>query len=60
VLFHVPVTGRPQVTPRSEAVRAQWLRPGDVGVVDEPTAQALATFAGARRPGAHTGRLLQR
>lgn len=58
VIFHVPLDHRPQVAPRSEAVRAAWLTADELGVVDEPTAQAFAAFAAARRPGAREGRLL--
>jgi 8-oxo-dGTP diphosphatase len=58
VLFHVPVSHRPPVRPSSEATLAAWLDPAGVGQVDQSTAQALAGFARARRPGAQVGRLL--
>jgi 8-oxo-dGTP diphosphatase len=58
VLFHVPVHGRPAVTVGSEATEAAWLTPAEAGPVDEPTAQAFATFARSRQAGAYTGRVI--
>ena len=57
VIYHVRVDAAPDVVPSSEAVHADWLRPDELGTVDEPTAQAFALFARAGRPGAHDGRL---
>jgi 8-oxo-dGTP diphosphatase len=59
VVFHVPVEREIEVTPSSEATRAEWLTPQDAGPVDEPTAQALALFRRAGRAGAHLGRVLE-
>ncbi len=58
VLFHVPVAEEPPVTPRSEAVRAAWLAPADLGRVDASTAQALAAFERSRRRGVRRGRVI--
>ncbi len=59
VLFHVPVDHRPKVRPRSEAVRARWLAPDELGEVDEPTRTALRTWRRALdRPAPAPGRLL--
>lgn len=61
VIFHVPIQGPaerlPTVRPRSEAVRAAWLRPDQLGRLDVSTTQALAALQAARREGARTGRL---
>ncbi len=57
VLFHVPVTHRPAVTPRSEAVTAAWLAPDELGDLDDPTTQALAAYARTHRPDARVGRV---
>jgi ADP-ribose pyrophosphatase YjhB (NUDIX family) len=57
VIYHIPVVSTPDVVPSSEAVRAAWLRPDELGSVDESTAQAFALFVRARRPGARDGRL---
>ncbi len=57
VLFHVPVAEPRQVMPRSEAVRAQWLRPSDLGEVDAPTRQAFVGYQRVQRPDSRTGAL---
>jgi len=59
VLFHVPADHELEVAPSSEATRAAWLRPEDAGPLDEPTTQALATFARFRAGGARPGRVLE-
>ncbi len=58
VIFHVPVDHPIEVVPASEATLARWLVPGAAGTVDTSTAMAFAAYALARRPGAHTGRLV--
>jgi 8-oxo-dGTP pyrophosphatase MutT (NUDIX family) len=58
LLFHVPVAHRPAVTPRSEVQRAAWLRPQDVGDVDEPTHAALTLWLCTREQPPRPGQLL--
>lgn len=58
VLFRVPAGSAVEVAPRGEAVHAAWLRPDELDDTDEPTAQALGSYARWRRGGAHEGRLI--
>lgn len=60
VLFHVPVRGEVTVRVDGEAIRAQWLAPGDAGVVDEPTAMSFAAFRRWKALGTsvHSGQVL--
>lgn len=60
VLFHVLVETEVEVRAAGEAVRAAWLRPSEVGDVDEQTRGSLAAFElwKAASPGIHSGRVL--
>jgi 8-oxo-dGTP diphosphatase len=60
ILFHVDVDRQVYVHVDGEAIRADWLRPDEVGVVDEPTATSFAAWQHWRagREAAHVGRLL--
>jgi ADP-ribose pyrophosphatase YjhB (NUDIX family) len=58
ILFHVPVDRAVQARPSGEAIEAAWLTVEEAGRLDVPTSQSFAALARARRPGAHTGRLL--
>ena len=60
ILFHVTVERPVQVVVDGEAIRADWLRPDEVGAVDEPTATSFAAWQRwrARPDAAHVGRLL--
>jgi 8-oxo-dGTP pyrophosphatase MutT (NUDIX family) len=60
ILFHVDVDRRVDVRAYGEAIRADWLRPDDVGTVDEQTASSFAAWRRwhAGRDTAHVGRLL--
>lgn len=55
VLYHITAQAAPPVTAGSEAVHGAWVRPEEVGDVDEPTAQALATYRLARTRDAYRG-----
>jgi 8-oxo-dGTP diphosphatase len=61
ILFHVDVDRQVVVRVNGEAIRAEWLRPEDVGDVDEPTATSFAAWQcwRARRDATHVGRLLR-
>ena len=59
VIFHVPLSHRPQVVASSEAVSARWLLPAEIGAVDAPTTQAFAALARATAPMAHRGHLAE-
>ncbi len=58
VVFHIAAGSRPEVSPGSEAVRAAWLRPDQLGAVDESTAQALEMYARSRDTSRYRGRML--
>jgi ADP-ribose pyrophosphatase YjhB (NUDIX family) len=58
VLFRVQAGHAPDIAPRGEAVHAAWLRPDELDDTDEPTAQALGSYARWHAGGAHEGRLL--
>jgi ADP-ribose pyrophosphatase YjhB (NUDIX family) len=60
ILFHVEVDHPVSVRVDGEAIRADWLRPEEVGDVDEPTATSFAAWQRwrGRREAAHVGRLL--
>ena len=62
ILFHVSVDGPVDVRADGEAIRAAWLRPEEVGTVDEPTATSFAAWARWRAApaAAHVGRLRAR
>jgi 8-oxo-dGTP diphosphatase len=47
----------PVVEAAGEALIAKWITPSEAGVVDEPTAQALAEFARFSAGTGHRGRL---
>lgn len=57
VVFHVAADHEPAVVPGSEASGAQWLRPEDMGELDEPTATVLGLLERWRSPSAHSGRV---
>lgn len=59
VLFHVPVTDRPEVAASSEATEAAWLTRAEAGAVDEPTAQAFRMFEHPRPAEAYRGRVVE-
>jgi 8-oxo-dGTP diphosphatase len=60
ILFHVDVDRQVDVRACGEAIRADWLRPDDVGDVDEQTATSFAAWQRwrGRRDAVHVGRLL--
>lgn len=58
VIFRVPVDVRPEVVCRSEAIRAGWLRPDELGEVDVSTRLAFAAVARVAAPPARDGRLV--
>ena len=60
ILFHVPVETEVAARPAGEAVGAAWLRPSDVGEVDEQTRGSLAAFEVWKTagPAIHSGRVL--
>jgi 8-oxo-dGTP pyrophosphatase MutT (NUDIX family) len=60
ILFHVHVDRQVDVHVAGEATRSDWLRPDEVGDVDEPTATSFAAWQRwrVRRDAAHVGRLL--
>lgn len=60
VLFRIPVTQRPDVVPRSEAIEAAWLLPSELGEVDTSTRQAFAASLRVQQADARTGRLAGR
>jgi 8-oxo-dGTP diphosphatase len=59
ILFWVQADRTPPVRASGEAVTAEWLSPTDMGLVDDPTAEALAEFARFRSGTGHQGRLLE-
>lgn len=60
IVFHVAASRAPQVQPGSEAIAAAWLRPDELGEIDEPTATILEVFRRWQTGTAHSGRLLDR
>jgi hypothetical protein len=61
VLYWVEISehwpSAPHVDATGEALIAKWITPAEAGVVDEPTAQALAEFARFSAGTGHRGRL---
>jgi ADP-ribose pyrophosphatase YjhB (NUDIX family) len=58
VLYWVEADQASAVRASGEAQTAEWVSVADMGLVDEPTAQALAQFARFRAGASHQGRLL--
>lgn len=58
ILYWIQVAEAVPVRASGEALTADWIAPADMGVVDEPTAEALAEFARFRSAPSHQGRLL--
>jgi 8-oxo-dGTP diphosphatase len=61
ILFHASVDRPVEVHANGEATGAAWLRPDEVGEVDEPTATSFVAWTSWRTTGGgmHTGRLLR-
>lgn len=60
VVFHVVSGAAHDVRPGSEAIEAAWLRPDELGAIDEPTATVLDVLRRWREGTAHSGRVLGR
>lgn len=58
ILYWVQAEQAPPVRASGEAVTADWVAPARMGLVDDPTAEALAEFARFRAGTSHQGRLL--
>jgi ADP-ribose pyrophosphatase YjhB (NUDIX family) len=58
VLYWVQADHEPAVRAFGEALTARWVSPQDMGLVDDPTAEALAQFARFRSGTSRQGRLL--
>jgi 8-oxo-dGTP diphosphatase len=58
ILYWVQAKQATSVDAAGEALVAEWVRPDDMGEVDEPTEQALAEFARFRQGMSHQGRQL--
>ncbi|MGN6242645.1 MAG: NUDIX domain-containing protein [Motilibacteraceae bacterium] len=59
VVYAVPLEQRIEVSPRREAVRAEWMRPEQLDRErDRLTLRLLGLVAASRRPGAQAGRVL--
>ena len=58
ILYWVQADHAPAVRASGEALTAEWVSPADMGLVDDPTAEALAEFARFRAGASHQGRLL--
>jgi 8-oxo-dGTP diphosphatase len=59
ILFWVQAEVSPEVDPAGEATTAEWILPTAMGLVDDPTRQAVAEFVRFRSGAAHQGRLLE-
>jgi 8-oxo-dGTP diphosphatase len=58
ILYWVQADEAPAVRASGEALTAEWVFPSEMGLVDDPTAEALAEFARFRSGASHQGRLL--
>jgi 8-oxo-dGTP diphosphatase len=59
ILYWVQTDHAPEVRASGEAVSAEWVPLNEMGLIDEPTAQALSEFARFRSGTPHQGRLLE-
>jgi ADP-ribose pyrophosphatase YjhB (NUDIX family) len=58
ILYWVQADSAPEVRASGEALTAEWVSLTDMGLVDEPTAEALAQFTRFRAGASHQGWLL--
>ncbi len=58
VVFAASSPDDPAVDARGEAFRAAWLRPDEMGTLDEPTADVMALWRRAHEGAHHVGRVL--